>query len=477
MNRKRGELIITNDRICNFYEKNPSFHIERINLYFIDLFETIITDITSQTCKNKLNSYLYDFQKENTTISFVDEISKINITKEEYLQDMFSFIELNITNNTNNANVFQTMETKTMIFINQIRLLMKSSFETKEQNDQYGSLERAFQKEMFIEIKKIFSPLYETKEWMYNIKNKTTVFLNDSYKIFFPFQENVLFQEKMMNQITNILSILQKGLNENNNIMTILNKLYLTSDVSKINQSTMMFSRHFIEDSMHQKREPPQMYLLKRPNKYNILIESMDIERNVNNNEIHQFIQTMEENNCNGVFLSQQSGFLSKLNYHIEIYNKLIIVYVHNVGYNEDKIKNAMDIIDNLTIKLREFNREENIYETMIETQILEEINKEYQIFIQQKENMISSFKENQKKILNQMEDIHFPELDKFLLTKFSIPVQKQGFKCDLCKKFNANNLKALAAHKRGCYRKISKKNNELVCKINEKTLLYDAAK
>ena len=214
------------------------------------------------------------------------------------------------------------------------------------------------------------------------------------------------------------------------------------------------------------------MFLMKRPNKYNILIESMDIDRNVNNDEIHQFIQTMEDNNCNGVFLSQQSGFLSKLNYHIEIYNKLIIVYVHNVGYNEDKIKNAMDIIDNLTIKLREFNREENINETMIETQMLEEINKEYQVFIQQKENMISSFKENQKKILNQMEDIHFPELDKFLLTKFSIPVQKQGFKCELCKKFNANNLKALAAHKRGCFRKISKKNNELVCKMNEKALV-----
>ena len=476
MNRKRRELIITNDRICNFYENNPSFHIEKINMYFVDLFETIITDITSQSCKDKLNSYLYDFQKENTTISFVDEISKINIIKEEYLQDMFSFIEINFENNTNNnvnkENLFQTMETKTIIFINQIRLVIKSSFETPEQNDQYCCLETAFQKDLFIEIKNAFLSLYKKKEWMDNIKNKTTLFLNDLHKIIFSFQQNVLFQEKMMNQMTNILSILQKGLNENKNMMTILNKLYSTSDVSKINQSTMMFSRHFIEDSNHQKREPPQMFLLKRPNKYNILIESMDIERNVNNDEIHQFIQTMEDNNCNGVFLSQRSGFLSKLNYHIEIYNKLIIVYVHNVGYNEDKVKNAMDIIDNLTIKLREFNREENINETMIETQILEEINKEYQVFIQQKENMISSFKENQKKILNQMEDIHFPELDKFLLTKFSIPVQKQGFKCELCKKFNANNLKALAAHKRGCFRKISKKNNELVCKINEKLLV-----
>ena len=476
MNRKSRELIITNERICNFYEKNPSFHIEKINMSFVDLFETMITDITSYSCKNDINSYFYNLQKENTNIPFVNEFSKMNVTKEEYLQDMFSFIEINI-NNTNKENLLQIMETKTILFINQIRLILNPSFQTirintTEHDEQYCLVENAFQQDIFIEIKNIFSLLYKKKEWMDNIKNKTNVFIHDTHQLFFPFQQNVMFQEKMMNQMTHILSILQKGLNENNNMIAILNKLYLTSDVSKINQSTMMFSRHSIQDSNYQKREPPQMFLMKRPNKYNILIESMDIDRNVNNDEIHQFIQTMEDNNCNGVFLSQQSGFLSKLNYHIEIYNKLIIVYVHNVGYNEDKIKNAMDIIDNLTIKLREFNREENINETMIETQMLEEINKEYQVFIQQKENMISSFKENQKKILNQMEDIHFPELDKFLLTKFSIPVQKQGFKCELCKKFNANNLKALAAHKRGCFRKISKKNNELVCKMNEKALV-----
>jgi hypothetical protein len=31
----------------------------------------------------------------------------------------------------------------------------------------------------------------------------------------------------------------------------------------------------------------------------------------------------------------------------------------------------------------------------------------------------------------------------------------KNGHKCELCKNFNANNLKALAAHKRGCMRKL----------------------
>jgi len=126
------------------------------------------------------------------------------------------------------------------------------------------------------------------------------------------------------------------------------------------------------------------------------------------------------------------------------------------VGYNEDKIRSAIDIIDNIALKFREmgFNSEGSIFEISINKEIMEEINKEYQMFISQKEKLINVFKESQKRVLNQMEELKFPELDKFLSTKFSIPTTKHGFKCDLCKKFNANNLKALAAHKRGCNRK-----------------------
>ena len=199
-------------------------------------------------------------------------------------------------------------------------------------------------------------------------------------------------------------------------------------------------------------------FIVKRPNKTNILIESMDIDRNINNEEIKGLIQTMEENNSHGIFLSQTSGFSSKPNYHIETYNKLIIVYVHNVNYDEEKIKAAIDIIDNLYLKLRELSND-NIFEMTIEKEILEEINKEYQSFSQQKEILTNILKESQKKLYNQIEELKFPSLDKYLSTKFSVPIQKQGFKCDLCKSFNANNLKALAAHKRGCYRKNANPN------------------
>jgi hypothetical protein len=75
-------------------------------------------------------------------------------------------------------------------------------------------------------------------------------------------------------------------------------------------------------------------------------------------------------------------------------------------------------------------------------------------MFIAQKTAVIDVFKESQKKVLAQIDEIRFPCLDRYLSTKYSAPIVKSGLKCDLCKSYNANNLKALAAHKRGCSRK-----------------------
>ena len=62
--------------------------------------------------------------------------------------------------------------------------------------------------------------------------------------------------------------------------------------------------------------------------------------------------------------------------------------------------------------------------------------------------------KENQKKMLSQVDDFQFPFLDKYLSSKYTKTTMKPGYKCDICKLYNAHNLKALAAHKRGCSRK-----------------------
>lgn len=193
-------------------------------------------------------------------------------------------------------------------------------------------------------------------------------------------------------------------------------------------------------------------YILKRNIKYNIMFGSIDVNRNATAEEVDDFYKMVQEKKCHGIFMNQKAGISGKPNYFIDYIHGNIIVSIHQTEYNLDKIKVAIDIIDNISPKLKELNT--NNGDFTIQKSILDDINKEYQLFLTQKEAVITLYKDCQKKVLSQFDEIRFPCLDKYLSTKFVSQPLKHGHKCDLCKSFNANNLKALAAHKRGCVRK-----------------------
>jgi hypothetical protein len=195
------------------------------------------------------------------------------------------------------------------------------------------------------------------------------------------------------------------------------------------------------------------LILLKRNRKSNILIDNKDTEENVPSEEVQTFLTSIDEQNCNGIFISQKSGISGKNNYQIEMHNNNIIVFIHHGDYNQSKIEAAVDIIDQLSSKMRQYKHQTE-EDCIIPKEMLDTINNEYQLFLSQKTAVVDVFKESQKKVLAQIDEIRFPTLDKYLATKYSAPIQKPGLKCDLCKSFSANNLKALAAHKRGCIRK-----------------------
>jgi hypothetical protein len=156
------------------------------------------------------------------------------------------------------------------------------------------------------------------------------------------------------------------------------------------------------------------------------------------------------------VFVSQKSGIASKSNYQIDIHNGCVLTYIHNVSESFSKMNVAIDVIDNLSAKIKLFTHgnNSNSADNSIPKDVLEEINRDFQSFVAQKEIIVNIMKENHKKLLSIMDDFKFAALDKYLSSKFIMSNAKAGLKCDLCKQFNAHNLKALAAHKRGCIRK-----------------------
>jgi len=194
--------------------------------------------------------------------------------------------------------------------------------------------------------------------------------------------------------------------------------------------------------------------VLSRDEKPSICIQQLQIkDRNINTDEIGRFLQITKEKNVHGILVSQYTGITSKPNLYIDIYHNRVYVYVHSLEYSPEKLQSAIDIVDTISAKLTDFNNSVEQKYT-VPKEVLDEINREYQSFILQKETIMATMKDSYKKILTQIEDLRFVSLDKYLSTRYSY-FKKQGYVCNLCNVFSVSTLKGLAAHKRGCNRKM----------------------
>ena len=250
-------------------------------------------------------------------------------------------------------------------------------------------------------------------------------------------------QSKLMNDIGELVKknnqtgfVGNNGTDYENTLVSILSQQYRTAEISGCDVS--------VHNTIG--------LIMKRQCKPTIMIYSKNCDSNVGMEETKQFVNCLGEQKCHGVFVSQTSGIACKPNYHIDIHNGYVVLYIHNLNYSVEKLSVAVDVIDTLAVKLKQMSNTHS--DITIPKDVLDEINKDFQLFVSQKDTLIQLFKESHKKILSQIEDLRFGALENYLSTKFAPTNMKTGFKCDLCKHFNANNLKALAAHKRGCMRK-----------------------
>jgi len=250
--------------------------------------------------------------------------------------------------------------------------------------------------------------------------------------------------DKHMSFVNNVTSMLDNYKKKqhiehrtNNHFISFLTKSFGNADIS---------SKFFGLDNT--------TTILKRITKPTILIQNYELETNIHVDDINSFMNTISDENACGILISQYSGVSNKNDFQIEFHDNNIVIFIHNADYSNTKIEAAVNIIDHLYFKLHQFNKTGINDDFTIPKDILELINNEYQMFISQKTAVIDVLKESQKKVMAQLDEIKFPSLDKYLSSKYSAPIVKQGLKCDICKCYSANNLKALAAHKRGCMRK-----------------------
>ena len=444
-------ITINNKRIYDYYKANTNVNVESINLILLDFMEQLGNDMTKVLSNSVFGEILGNVKEIKQQVNLFND--NIGIKLQQHNKDFIETTKLVIgaSSSENTDKITQLLNRNTDSFIERINFnIPKTQDETnKKIQDNFV----VFQKTINEDIKTYLSQNNsETsfKEFIASLDSKITAMQQPIYTFISSNQEqintklNSLRDESVVNKSANdkVMSDLNdfltkyktssqfKGQCSENMLGNVLNKMYPTAEV--INTTALKASGDFI---------------LKRTDKQTILLENKNYEANVNLDEIKKFLRDVNEQKTHAIMMSQYSGIVSKPNGFIEINDGKVIIYLHNVDYSSDKIKMAIDVIDILSERLEEISNVEEMDGHIIKKDVLDKINDQFQLFLNQKEIVLTTIKEMNKKLTNQIEDMKIPDLSLFLNEKYA-SIQNQQFTCEFCN-LPFQNKRSLAAHKK----------------------------
>jgi hypothetical protein len=338
--------------------------------------------------------------------------------------------------------------------------------------------------DFFPKIVELFPKNQETivKELSHVVKNIQQFFIDETKKISNNnIDKNTLeqfvsqFDSKFSNYVAQTESRLDKKLSEvrdisiksqnieetlQTNISQLLKKMENSSIKGKISENILfnilvtMFPLAEV-NSVGSQKETGDIILI-RTNKPKILIENKNYNCNVNNEEVKKFIRDTEIQNCCCLFLSQNHGICNKENFYMEIKNNNVLLYLHEVNNNPEKIKLGIEMIDSLKSILDKISKHSDGIIHMSDEDI-EELNKEYCDRLEYKLEMIKNIKiakEAYEKISKGFDYMfELPSLEKFLSLKYGtsqFTKKNTSFHCKHCD-YVGKNQQSLSAHLRGC--------------------------
>lgn len=478
------EIVIKNKRVWDFYNENKNIDIEKANLLLIDFIENMFNEMTN--ANSNINAQILSYISDNknqiqfikSNLSMVNEnLTKLNTDiannimvqfmnlKKDYIEDVRQII--------NNGSLSTNEKISSLMDKNNSHLIDKT---TLILNDVIPKNQDVFNKQFQLSLKQFYTLITEEtnklaktmnndkslNEFINNFENKYSAMMtsmqNPLYSFITTSENRINKNIDVLKENSSIALTSQTKLQEE--LGEFLGKYNVSSNKGKFGEENLST----ILNSMYQNAEIKNTtgtkssgdFIIKRLDKPTIMFENKEYKNNIDKEEIAKFIIDIDNQNTHGIFLSQYSGISFKQNYQIDIHKGKVLVYVQNCEYSPDKIRIAVDIIDNLSVKLEDLNEDDE--NNTISKEILDDINAEYQVYIQNKETMMTVLKDFSKKMTSQIEDIKFPELDKYLSAKYAY-VKTRCFNCDLCNMFTAGSKQSLSAHKRGCIKKYNNAN------------------
>jgi hypothetical protein len=450
-------LICENKKVWEFYDQHQNLDFESMNLLFVNILEELNKDITSSLSNNIACQLLSNIKNLQGQIDKMNSDTQTNFKnkftefKKEYMED----IKMILSNN-NSEKIAPLIKEYNGTLLDKTQLLLNEVVPKNNEIllSQVKENIRSFHSSIQYDTNKLLSSTLNQQSlegFIQTMENKLsisqqmiqTIIQSTEQRLDTKITTNQHIQTTLQKDVSDLLKKMEnssmKGKYSENILFNILQSLYSTAEI----------------DVVGEQKETGDI-MLKRKNKPTILIENKNWNKNVVQEEVKKFIRDVETQNCCGLFLSQNFGIANKDNFEINVHNGNILLYVHEVNNDAEKIKIAIDIIDNFKMKLDECSSSHDGY--TIDKEILDEINKEYQLFATQKMLQIKTVKDFSTKMVKQLEDMQLPSLEHFLSTKYAFSCSK--FVCEFCD-YVGKNQSAMSAHKRGCKGKKNDSDNE----------------
>ena len=468
-----NQIIIKNKIVCEFYKTHTWLSVENMNVIMVELLEKMIQGVQPSFNDSLITQLLAEINgmKEfvsNSQNQIHNEFTtKFSELRKEYLRDIQLLISSNTTEKL--GPLIQqyngSLEDKLRILIHEL-LPKTQEGVAKEVAGSLRELHHNVQKE----TQSILSSSINKKtldEFVTSMDNKfakslisSQTFLNTmltsteqrlTHKLG---EDNQMSLQKIQDMESNIKLSQVQQIALNTTVSELLKKLENSSVKGKVSENLLQNVLHHLYPTAQIEyvgttKETGDI-MVYREEKPVILFENKNHDRNVVQEEVKKFLRDTEIQNCSGIMCAQHYGIANKDNYQIDVHNGNVLVYLHCVEYNPEKLKIAVDIIDHfkMTIDDLEYSNE-TIH---IEKSGLDLINKEYQQFVHLKLSQVKTVKEYSQKLLSQLEELKLPQLEHILNKHFASTVSKENL-CEYCQ-YIAKNPRALTAHQRGCSEK-----------------------
>ena len=460
-----SSITITDEKIVSYYAENTHLDIVLMNQIFIDILKNLssnLSDTINTTIHSKILSVVSNIER-NVSSFKSDFNEKLHETKKEYIEDVKTILTNNVLTNNEKINAIieknaDNILTKTTLIINDVI--------PKSQEKNYALIESCI-KSTCSAIEQDTKRILETKDKqenqskdiITNIETNFSKMISNIQQPIFSFiqsseertttgiqqiKENVSIQNKFQEKLTGEMNEFLSKYKNNSSTKGAVSETelyYMLQHVMPFDEILNVSSETASCDFRVNR---------KNTDKPTILFENKDYNRNVTTEEIKKFERDLQRQRMHGIFLSQKTPITFKENFQIDIIDGLIHVYIPNAKYDVEKLKIAIDIIDNLSSKL-ELIQNKNTDELFSFSQ--EDINDladEYRAFGIQKISIQETIKIMNKQLLDKLEELQLPKIKKILIKLGNIE-KDNDFKCVHCNIWSGKNKASLSAHLKAC--------------------------